>query len=147
MFLQFYVPGHYIDEVFNKAFEQESYKYTYVKKEQKPLTLGEKLGLKERKSEAGKFCKSSEDDVIFMRVLCRKHLNFCINKMWENRLIPAAEVYFVNDKDQIELVDMGNRHRSGPGIEQFLRMNELLEEKHNPDTLIERAGLKYLQML
>ena len=142
--MQFYVPGHFIDEVFNKVFEQESYKYTYLKREMKPLTLGEKLHLKERKTEAGKFCKSSDDDIVFMRVLCRKHMNFCINKMWDNRIIPAAEVYFINEEDKIELVDMNNRHRSGPGIESFFRINGLLDEKLNPDSLIERAGEKYL---
>ena len=45
--------------------------------------------------------ESSEysDDIIFMRVLCRKHLNFCTNKMWPERILPAAEVYFIDEKD------------------------------------------------
>ena len=67
------------------------------------------------------YSKSSEDDIVFMRVLCRKHMNFCINKMWETRVVPSAEVYFINENDKIELVDMNNRHRSGPGIESFFR--------------------------
>jgi hypothetical protein len=53
--------------------------------------------------------------------------------MWEGRVIPSAEVYFINEMDQIELVDLDNRHRSGPGIESFFRANELLPEKFNPD--------------
>ena len=66
--------------------------------------------------------------------------------MWEGRVIPSAEVYFVNDQDRIELVDFDNRHRSAQGIESFFRMNELLEnnEKFNPDVLLERAADKYL---
>jgi hypothetical protein len=111
------------------------------------LTLGEKIGLKTRKDEAGMHCKSPEDDIVFMRVLCRKHMNFCVNKMWENRVVPSAEVYFINEDDKIELVDMNNRHRSGPGIESFFRQNGLLEEKHNPDLLVERAGDKYLKII
>lgn len=147
VFMQLYVPGFQTDEYFNRVFEQQSSKYTFSKRPQRPLTLGEKLGLKERKNEAGKFCESSEDDIVFMRVNCRKHLNYCQNKMWENRVVPAAEVYFINEQDQIELVDMDNRHRSGPGIESFFRMNQLLPEKFNPDQLMERAGTKLLSIL
>ena len=147
VFLQFYVPGHTYDEIFNKAFEEESYKYTFSKRPQRPLTLGEKLGIKQRKDEAGKFCKSEEDDIVFMRVNCRKHLNFCQNKMWEDRVAPAAEIYFINEQDKIELVDMDNRHRSAQGIESFFRMNQLLDEKFNPDQLLERAADKYLQII
>lgn len=75
--MQLYIPGGQWDEPFNKAFEQESYKYTFTKKQQRPLTLGEKLGIRNRKDEAGKWCKSSEDDIVFMRVHCRKHTAFC----------------------------------------------------------------------
>jgi hypothetical protein len=39
------------------------------------------------------------DEIVFMRVHCRKHLNFCTNKMWETRILPAAEVYFINEQD------------------------------------------------
>ncbi len=53
---------------------------------------------------------------MFMRVLCRKHLNFVTNKMWEGRRRPAAEVYFIDENDKIELVDFGSRHRSAAGI-------------------------------
>jgi hypothetical protein len=82
---------------------------------------------------------------VFMRVHCRKHMNFCQSKMWQDRVLPAAEVYYINEQDQIELIDMNDRHRSAQGIESFFRANQLLEEKGNPDTLLERAASKYLQ--
>ena len=44
-----------------------------------------------------------------------------MHKMWEKRVTPAAEVYFIDEQDKIELVDFGERHRSGPGIESFLQ--------------------------
>ena len=145
--MQLYVPGGWWDEIFNKVFDTESSKYTYFPKKDKPseITIGEKIGLRKRKDERGMHCKNAEDDIVFMRVLCRKHVNFCASKMWEKRILPAAEVYFINEEDKIELIDMDNRHRSGPGIESFLRANQLLEEsKNNPDSLVERAGTKYL---
>ena len=37
-----------------------------------------------------------EDDIVFMRVHCRKHLNYCMNKMWMDRITPAAELYTIN---------------------------------------------------
>ena len=89
----------------------------------RPLTFGEKIGLKERRDEAGKFCKSPEDDIVFMRVHCRKNLWFCNNKMSEDKIVPAAEVYYINEQDEIELVDMESRHRSPQGIESFFRLN------------------------
>jgi hypothetical protein len=39
--------------------------------------------------------------------------------MWPGRVLPSAEVYFLNEEDKIELVDFGERHRSAPGIESF----------------------------
>lgn len=66
-----YTPGHLIDEKFNLVFERESSKYT-----EKP---------------------DPEDDIIFMRVLSRKHLNFCMNKMFPGRQAPFAEVYFIDE--------------------------------------------------
>ena len=33
--------------------------------------------------------------------------------------MPIAEAYFINEKDEIEIADLGNKHRSGPGIELF----------------------------
>ena len=48
-----------LDEKFNLVFEKESSKYS------------------------GK--EDPEDDIVFMRVLCRKHLNLCMNKMFPGR--------------------------------------------------------------
>lgn len=84
------------------------------------------------------------DEIVFMRVNCRKHLNFCTNKMWSGRILPAAEVYFLNEKDQVEMTDMNDRHRSGPGLESFFVQNGLLDDKMNPESALERAGKKYL---
>lgn len=84
VFLSLYTPGHLNDEKFNATFERESSKYN----------------------------NNTEDDIVFMRVLCREHLNFCVNKMWAARQLPACEVYFIDEQDKIELVDFGSRHRS-----------------------------------
>ncbi len=54
-----------------------------------------------------------------MRVHCRRHLNYCLNKMWPGRIQPIAEVYFINEKDVIEIADFNNKHRSAAGIEAF----------------------------
>jgi len=47
-----------------------------------------------------------------MTVHCRKHLTLCINKSFEGRIHPYAELYYINEEDKIELMDMSNRHRS-----------------------------------
>ena len=60
-----------LDEKFNLVFEKESSKY------------------------CGK--EDPEDDIIFMRVLCRKHLNLCLNKMFPGRQAPFVEVYFIDE--------------------------------------------------
>ena len=39
--------------------------------------------------------------------------------MWPGRILPTAEVYFIDENDKIELVDIGDRHRSAAGIESF----------------------------
>ena len=52
------------------------------------------------------------EDIVFMNVHCRKHLTFCLNKSFKNRISPMAELYYINEKDEIELVDMDNWHRS-----------------------------------
>jgi hypothetical protein len=71
VFVQLYVPGHSKNEEFNKVFEKESARYSSIK----------------------------DDEVHFMRVHCRKHANFCTNKMWKGRILPAAEAYYVNEQD------------------------------------------------
>jgi hypothetical protein len=40
--------------------------------------------------------------------------------MWQGRIMPSAEAYFINEKDEIEISDFNIKHRSGPGIEAFL---------------------------
>ena len=82
-----------------------------------------------------------------MKVLCRKHLNLCTNKMWPGRILPAAEVYFIDEQDKIELVDFGEQHRSAVGIESFFVQNGLLEDKLDPSALMERAGRKFLEII
>ena len=103
--------------------------------------------MREFERESSVYSGKGEDDIIFMRVLCRKHLNFCTNKMWPDRILPAAEVYFIDEKDRIELVDFGERHRSAAGIESFFVLNGLLEDKFDPSALLERAGRKYLDII
>jgi len=71
VFLYFYTPGHMISENFMREFERES----------------------------GVYSGKGEDDIVFMKVLCRKNLNFCTNKMWQGRILPAAEVYYINEQD------------------------------------------------
>ena len=79
-----------------------------------------------------------------MRVQCRKHLNFVTNKMWEGRRRPAAEVYFIDENDKIELVDFGSRHRSAAGIESFFINQGLIDDRLDPKLLLERSGRKYI---
>ena len=53
--------------------------------------------MREFERESGQYSGKGEDDIVFMKVLCRKHLNFCTNKMWPGRILPAAEVYYINE--------------------------------------------------
>jgi hypothetical protein len=39
-----------------------------------------------------------------------------MGKMWPGRILPALEAYFINEKDEIEIVDFYSRHRSSAGI-------------------------------
>lgn len=82
-----------------------------------------------------------------MRVHCRRHVNFCVNKMWPKRNLPAAEVYFINERDMVEIVDFDNKHRSGGGIEAFFEDTGIIEARLNPEKMLERAASKYLQIL
>ena len=117
--LHLYTPGHMINENFMREFERAS----------------------------GQYSDKGDDEIVFMKVLCRKHLNFCTNKMWPGRILPAAEVYYLNEQDKIELVDFGELHRSQAGIEAFFVQNGLLEDKFDPSALLERAGRKYLDII
>ena len=81
VFLFLYTPGpNQVDE-FNAVFERESSKYRVeYRKKKDPWYEGDE-----------------SDDIVFMRVHCRKHLNFCVNKMWDKRIQPFAELYTLND--------------------------------------------------
>ncbi len=82
-----------------------------------------------------------------MRVHCRKHLGFCISKMWPNRILPGAEAYFINEADQVEIVDFHNKHRSAGGIEAFFEEAGIIEPRLTPEKILERTGSKYLEIL
>ena len=47
-----------------------------------------------------------------------------MGKMFENRINPMAEVYYINEQDNIELMDFANRHRSKEGIRETTRTEE-----------------------
>jgi hypothetical protein len=64
--------------------------------------------------------------------------------MWENRQLPGAEAYFINEKDMIEIIDFGSKHRSGPGIESFFEDAGIIEPRLNPEKILERTANKYL---
>ena len=93
MFLYFYVPGNWRIEQFNRDFEVASSKYSNN--------------------------LDPTDDIVFMRVATNKHLNFSVNKMWAGRIAPYCEAYYLNEKDEVELADFGDRYRSKEGIESF----------------------------
>ena len=42
-------------------------------------------------------------DITFMNVHCRRHLTFCVNKSFKGRIYPYVELYYINEKDEIEL--------------------------------------------
>lgn len=67
-------------------------------------------------------------DIVFMTVHCRRHVNFCINKAFTRRVHPQAELYYINEEDKIELMDMDNWHRSRPGIQAFFHNAGVLDK-------------------
>lgn len=67
-------------------------------------------------------------DIVFMNVHCRKHVNFCVNKAFTMRIEPYAELYYINEEDQIELMDMESWHRSRRGIRGFFYNAGILEK-------------------
>ena len=58
--------------------------------------------------------------------------------------MPAAELYYLNEQDQIELADFGHWHRSRQGIQGFFEKTGIIEDKMDPESLLERAGRKFL---
>lgn len=88
-----YTPGMFLYEDFNNVFDRESSKYS----------------LAYRKKQDPECEEDEEDDIVFMRIHCRRHLNFCINKLWAGRITPAAEVYSLDEDDQqVKIVDFNN---------------------------------------
>ena len=86
-------------------------------------------------------------DIVFMNVHCRKHINFCLEKTFENRIFPYVELYYINEQYKIELMDMSNRHRSKQGIQSFLEQSSLIETTYEPSEILDRAGLKLKEIL
>ena len=66
-------------------------------------------------------------DIVFMSVHCRKHTTFCINKSFPHRIRPSAELYYINEEDKIELMDMSNKNRSKEGIRNFFESSGIIE--------------------
>lgn len=60
--------------------------------------------------------------------------------------MPAVEAYFINEQDEVEVVDFNNKHRSGPGIEAFLEDAGIIDNKKDPAKILERTGMKFLQI-
>ena len=132
VFVYFYTPGQTLFDNFNSVFDQESSKYQ----------------LAYRKKQDPECEEDAQDDIVFMRVHCRKHLNFCVNKMWPGRMQPAAELYSLDEKDEmVEVVDFANWHRSAQGIEGFFTKHGLIDDRFNPEELLERGGRKFIQII
>ena len=113
---------------FNSVFDRESSKYQLAHRKKKDPECEE----------------DEEDDIVFMRVHCRRHLNFCVNKMWPRRIQPAAELYSLGDNEQVEIVDFDNWHRSAQGIEGYFTKHGLIDDRFNPEELLERGGRKFI---
>lgn len=131
VFLYLYSPGTRGYELFNNVFDRESSKYSLAyKRDQDPQTEDD-----------------AEDDIVFMRVHCGRHLNFCINKQWAGRIQPSAEIYSLADNGEVAIIDFDNQHRSKEGIEGFFTKHGLIEDKFDPIELLERGGRKFMQII
>ncbi len=64
--------------------------------------------------------------------------------MWQGRILPGAEAYFINEKDVIEIVDFNNKNRSAAGIQSFFEDAGIIESNFNPEKILERTATKYL---
>ena len=58
-----------------------------------------------------------------------------------------AELYYINQDDQIELMDIDNRHRSVQGIESFFEESGVIEQRLNPAEILDRTGKKMLDIM
>ena len=131
VFVYLYSPGLRAYELFNNVFDRESSKYSLAyRRRQNPL------------------CEDDdEDDIVFMRVHCGRHLNFCLNKQWAGRIQPSAELYSLGENDEVAIIDFDNQHRSKEGIEGFFTKHGLIEDRFNPEELLERGGRKFMQLI
>ena len=64
-------------------------------------------------------------------------------------MTPAAELYTLNEEEgnKLEVIDFGSMHRSMQGIEGFFIKNGIIEDKYNPEELLERSGKRFLQII
>merc|ERR1712060_678843 len=125
VFVYLFAPGSKPYDDFNNVFERESSKYQLAYKKRQDSQTEE----------------DEKDDIVFMRVNCRRHLNYCINKMWSGRVQPSAELYSIGEGEQgqIEMLDFDNWHRSAQGIEGFFTKHGLIEDRFDPEELLVRG--------
>lgn len=87
------------------------------------------------------------EDIQFMRVHCRKHLRFCVNKIFAGRITPMAELYMLNENGDIILSDIDTFHRSAPGIRGFFEDSGVIEQEFHPEAIMGRCGSKLLDIV
>ena len=87
------------------------------------------------------------NDIVFMSVHCRKHTTFCVNKAFANRIRPSAELYYINEEDKIELMDMANKHRSKEGIRNFFESSGIMQQFYDPAEILEKKGRRMLEYI
>lgn len=85
-------------------------------------------------------------NIVFMSVHCRKHLSFCMGKAFPGRQQPMAELAYINESDQVELLDMDTRHRSVAGIQSLIEASGLVEPDYEAPTVLQSAGKKMVQL-
>ena len=117
VFLMFFTPGTNVMHRWNEIFERESSKYS--------LQYRQKLD--------PWFEGDEEEDIVFMRVHCRKHLNFCMNKLWNGRIYPYAEAYTLDEEGNVQVQDYNDWHRSPQGIKGFFKSIGFIEDDTDPE--------------
>jgi len=70
-----------------------------------------------------------------------------MEKIKGGRIQPALEVVFVNEKDEIEAVDFGDKDRGKEGLEGLLEETGVLDAKFDPRSILDRAGTKFLSII
>ena len=76
-------------------------------------------------------------------LIIQQHKQFCADKAWDERVFPMAEVYYINEKDEVEIKDFDTYFRSKQGVISFLEEAEVLEPKYNPEAIFERTVSKF----